>query len=140
MNPVKCLFISPETERVGELHRRFSVKELADMLVVNKGLSDLYVSYMHMTDFPAVHKFIEGAHFTSKKATMGCDLSLNIESIINVPVKMLMSPLQVMTSKAYHAKREDSYILSLGPVILPFDVTEDEALSGWVSQEQSTDI
>ena len=140
MRNVECLYISPETERVGTMHRRFSVKELADMLVLHTKLSDAYMTYIHMLHFNDAHEFISNAHFNSKMITTTKTLELNTDEIINVPMKALMSPLQLMASVAYYLQRKHSYAMSMGPVIKPFDVEEDVVKLGWTVQECSSDI
>lgn len=140
MRNVECLYISPETGRVGAMHRRFSVKELADMLVVRTKLSDAYMTYIHMLHFKDAHEFISNAHFRAKMITTSKALELNTDEIINVPMKALMSPLQLMASVAYYPQREDSYAMSMGPMIKPFDVEEDVVKLGWTVQECSSDI
>ena len=110
------------------------------MLAVNKKISDVLITYIHQLDFPMAHEYIASMHFTPEKLSTSMSLELDIDSIINVPVKMLMSPIQLMTSSAYFEQRADPYVLAMDPVILPFDVTEDPSLSGWVIQCHSSDI
>lgn len=140
MKNVKCLFIKPETRSVGELHRQFSIKDFADMLVIDKHISDLFMTYVHQLNFSDAHQYISHMTFSKDKISSQKTLELNIDDIINVPLKMLMSPIQAMSALAYYSKREDPYILSMDPLILPFDIDEDPELCGWTIQEHSTDI
>lgn len=140
MRDIECLYISPEKSRVGVMHRRFSVKELADMLVANSKISDSYMTYIHMLHFKDAHEFISQAQFRANKITTPKKFELVVNEIINVPAAVLISPLQLMTSVAYYQQREDPYAMSAGPVIKPFDVDEDVEQIGWTIQTCSSDI
>lgn len=137
---VECLYISPETKYIHTLHRRFSIKDLVDAISINKSLSDVFTTYYNMMHFESMHKAMSTAKYTSKGVSIKEELKMDKDEFINVPVAMLMSPLQIMTSIKYYDQRKDLYMLSLGPVIKCEDVDEDASKCGWCVEHCKVDI
>lgn len=136
---VDCLFISPDTALVGSIIRQVSVMDIANFLAVDNKITDLSMTYAGMIKPADIHDMLMNAVFTEKSVKMK-GFELDKESIINVPIKMLFSPIQVAASIQYYNSKNDPYVLNMGPVIKTFDAITYPPACGWEIAEHSADI